>query len=143
MDRVTENIDSGFIDDLTLRKAYNRLVSYEVIGLTPEEIITLKAENERLKAENAEWKSITSIFDEREYRSRFLEEWRKEEQAELDKEGKGRFAGYPDGDYVYKKYYELKAENERLKAEITDREDVSIQQLKAEAQAALEKMGGE
>lgn len=49
MTRITENIDSGFVeDDLTLRQAYNRLVAYEDIG-TLQEIVALKAENERYK----------------------------------------------------------------------------------------------
>ena len=42
------------------------------------------------------------------YRKKFIEEWRKEYQKELDKQGKGYIAGFPDFDLVYKLYFEQK-----------------------------------
>lgn len=61
----------------------------------------LESENERLLG-------AIDIANEREYRKKFNDEWRKEYQKELDKQGKGRIAGFPDFDLVYKLYFEQK-----------------------------------
>ena len=61
----------------------------------------LESENERLKI-------VVDIANERSYCKKFIEEWRKEYQKELDKQGKGYIAGSPDFDLVYKLYFEQK-----------------------------------
>lgn len=66
----------------------------------------LQKENEDLKSDNLEYQRIQDIFDKRTYRKKYLEERRKEEPDLL----------YPDSDEIYQRYYELKQENEELKA---------------------------
>lgn len=58
----------------------------------------LKKENEELKSDNLEKGRILEVFDNRKYRKKYLEERRKEEPNLL----------YPDGDEIYKRYYEQK-----------------------------------
>ena len=76
-----------------------------------------------LESENKELRVVTDIANEREYRKKFTDEWRKEYQKELDKQGNGHIAGYPDFDLVYKLYFEqkdriaeLEKENELLRS---------------------------
>lgn len=66
-----------------------------------DKITELEDEIERLEA-------VIDIANERSYRKKFIEEWRKEYQKELDKEGEGHIAGFPDFDLVYKLYFEQK-----------------------------------
>ena len=66
-----------------------------------DKIAELEDEIERLEI-------VVDIANERTYRKKFIEEWRKEYQKELDKEGKGHSAGFPDFDLVYKLYFEQK-----------------------------------
>ena len=61
-------------------------------------ITKLQKENEELKSDNLEKERLLEIFDNRKYRKRYLKERRKEEPNLL----------YPDGDEIYKRYYELK-----------------------------------
>lgn len=61
-----------------------------------------------LESENKELRVVTDIANERTYRKKFTDEWRKEYQKELDKQGNGHIAGYPDFDFVYKLYFEQK-----------------------------------
>lgn len=82
------------------------------------DILTLINE---LESENKELRVVTDIANERTYRKKFTDEWRKEYQKELDKQGNGHIAGYPDFDLVYKLYFEqkdriaeLESENKRL-----------------------------
>ena len=85
------------------------------------DILTLINE---LESKNKELRVVTDIANEREYRKKFTDEWRKEYQKELDKQGNGHIAGHPDFDLVYKLYFEqknriaeLESENERLIAQ--------------------------
>lgn len=61
-------------------------------------ITKLQKENEELKSDNLEKSRILEVFDDRKYRKKYLEERRKEEPNLL----------YPDGDEIYKRYYEQK-----------------------------------
>ena len=70
-----------------------------------EKILTLINE---LESENERLKILVDIANERSYRKKFIEEWRKEYQKELDKQGEGHIAGFPDFDLVYKLYFEQK-----------------------------------
>ena len=70
-----------------------------------EKILTLITE---LEDENERLKIVADIANERTYRKKFIEEWRKEYQKELDKQGEGHIAGFPDFDLVYKLYFEQK-----------------------------------
>ena len=85
-----------------------------------EKILTLINE---LEDENERLKTVVDIANERTYRKKFIEEWRKEYQKELDKQGNGHIAGHPDFDLVYKLYFEqkdriaeLEKENELLRS---------------------------
>ena len=80
-----------------------------------------------LKSENKKLRNVINIANEREYRKKFTDEWRKEYQKELDKQGNGHIAGHPDFDLVYKLYFEqkdriaeLKSENELLRSKSND-----------------------
>ena len=68
----------------------------------------LKDKVTELESENKELRVIVDIANERTYRKKFIEEWRKEYQKELDKQGEGHIAGFPDFDLVYKLYFEQK-----------------------------------
>lgn len=70
-----------------------------------ENLLTLINE---LESENERLLDVIDIDNEREYRKKFNDEWRKEYQKELDKQGNGHIAGYPDFDLVYKLYFEQK-----------------------------------
>ena len=61
-----------------------------------------------LESENKELRVVVDIANERTYRKKFIEEWRKEYQKELDKQGEWHIAGFPDFDLVYKLYFEQK-----------------------------------
>ena len=61
-----------------------------------------------LESENKELRVVVDIANERTYRKKFTDEWRKEYQKELDKQGNGHIAGHPDFDLVYKLYFEQK-----------------------------------
>ena len=80
----------------------------------------LGSENERLRV-------VFDIANERTYRKKFNDEWRKEYQKELNKQGNGNIAGYPDFDLVYKLYFEqkdriaeLEKENGELKQHVAE-----------------------
>lgn len=70
-----------------------------------KDVLTLINE---LESENKELRVVTDIANERTYRKKFTDEWRKEYQKELDKQGNGHIAGHPDFDLVYKLYFEQK-----------------------------------
>ena len=71
-----------------------------------------------LESENKELRVVVDIANERTYRKKFTEEWRKEYQKELDKQGNGHIAGFPDFDLVYKLYFEQKDRIAELESEI-------------------------
>lgn len=75
------------------------------IKISFADILTLINE---LESENKELRVVTDIANERTYRKKFTDEWRKEYQKELDKQGNGHIAGHPDFDLVYKLYFEQK-----------------------------------
>ena len=68
----------------------------------------LKDKVTELESENKELRVVVDIANERTYRKKFTDEWRKEYQKELDKQGEGHIAGFPDFDLVYKLYFEQK-----------------------------------
>lgn len=74
----------------------------------------------RLQNGIKEYETLFDISNERKYRKMFNEEWKKEYQKELDKQGEGVIAGFPDFDLVYKLYFDQKAEIERLKKDVHD-----------------------
>ena len=81
--------------------AYAETVSLDLL----KDVLTLINE---LESENKELRVVTDIANERTYRKKFTDEWRKEYQKELDKQGNGHIAGHPDFDLVYKLYFEQK-----------------------------------
>ena len=68
----------------------------------------LKDKVTELESKNKELRVVVDIANERTYRKKFTDEWRKEYQKELDKQGEGHIAGFPDFDLVYKLYFEQK-----------------------------------
>ena len=87
----------------------------------------LKDKVTELESENKELRVVVDIANERTYRKKFTDEWRKEYQKELDKQGNGHIAGHPDFDLVYKLYFEqkdriaeLEKENAELKEHVTE-----------------------
>ena len=97
------------------------------------DILTLINE---LESENKELKVVVDIANERTYRKKFTDEWRKEYQKELDKQGNGHIAGHPDFDLVYKLYFEqkdriaeLEKENNELKVDLKNSIDMQKQML--------------
>lgn len=101
--------------------------SYETKQKLKQQIKELQKENEELKSDNLEYQKIQDIFDKRTYRKKYLEERRKEEPNLL----------YPDADEIYRRYYELKKENQQLRNEyINIRQDAYIQGRAEEQQKA-------
>lgn len=80
----------------------------------------LQKENEELKEYNMTYKRILGLADNRIYRKKYLEERRKEQPNLL----------YPDSDEIYRRYYELKEENEHLHREINRRIKLKIENEK-------------
>ena len=113
------------LEDNANYKHHNKLGyidGYKCKTVAFADILTLINE---LESENEMLKILVDIANERTYRKKFIEEWRKEYQKELDKQGKGCIAGSPDFDLVYKLYFEqkdriaeLESENERLKTQL-------------------------
>ena len=98
--------------------AYSENVRLDLL----KDVLTLINE---LESENKELRVVVDIANERAYRKKFTDEWRKEYQKELDKQGEGHIAGYPDFDLVYKLYFEQKdriaeLENELLRSKSND-----------------------
>ena len=125
-----------------------------------QEITELEEENQQLKGRIAELEdeierleAVIDIANERLYRKKFIEEWRKEYQKELDKEGEGHIAGFPDFDLVYKLYFEqkdriaeLETENAIIKNSVAMRdyktlEEMSNNKVKQFAERLKEKLG--
>ena len=88
--------------------------------LLVENIEKLQKENEELKEYNMTYKRILGLADNRIYRKKYLEERRKEQPNLL----------YPDSDEIYRRYYELKEENEYLHSEINRRIKLKIENEK-------------
>ena len=93
----------------------------------------LESENERLL-------DVIDIDNEREYRKKFNDEWRKEYQKELDKQGNGHIAGYPDFDLVYKLYFEQKDRIAELEKENETKTDTIANLLKNQEFYETEKL---
>lgn len=123
-------------------------------------VAELGIENQQLKDRIAELEDeierlekVVDIANERSYRKKFIEEWRKEYQKELDKEGEGHIAGFPDFDLVYKLYFEqkdriaeLETENAIIKNSVAMRdyktlEEMSNNKVKQFAERLKEKLG--
>ena len=88
--------------------------------LLVENIEKLQKENEELKEYNMTYKRILGLAGNRIYRKKYLEERRKEQPNLL----------YPDSDEIYRRYYELKEENEYLHSEINRRIKLKIENEK-------------
>ena len=77
----------------------------------------------QLDIENAkliEYETTLDIFNNREYRKKYLEERRSEEENLL----------YPDADEIYKRYYEQQEKNKKLEKENTDMKEVYLKTAK-------------
>lgn len=123
---LTEYVDMAYAETVSLDLLKDVLTLINELESENERLMKLQSrggcrvaelgiENQQLKdkvteleSENKELEVLVDISNEREYRKKFIEEWRKECQKELDKEGKGHIAGFPDFDLVYKLYFEQK-----------------------------------
>ena len=123
---LAEYVDSSYSENVSLDLLKDVLTLINELESENERLMKLQTrggyrvaelviENQQLKdkvteleSENKELKVLVDISNEREYRKKFIEEWRKEYQKELDKEGEGHIAGFPDFDLVYKLYFEQK-----------------------------------
>ena len=94
----------------------NRKNIIQLLNLTKK----IQKKNEKLKENNMEYKRILDLADNRIYRKKYLEERRKEQPNLL----------YPDSDEIYRRYYELKEENEHLHREINRRIKLKIENEK-------------
>ena len=114
---IRKCIDILFKDTLSLinelESENERLMKLQARGGC--RVAELGIENQQLKYKITELEdeierleTVVDIANERTYRKKFIEEWRKEYQKELDKEGEGHIAGFPDFDLVYKLYFEQK-----------------------------------
>ena len=81
------------------------------------ELDRLQKENEKLISDNLEYQRIQDIFDKRTYRKKYLEERRKETPNLL----------YPDGDEIYKRYYEQKKQIDLMAEYINNIQDCSLE----------------
>lgn len=95
---LKQNDDNGIMYEVDYKKRTCKFIHHE-------DILTLINE---LESENKELRAVVDIANERTYRKKFTDEWRKEYQKELDKQGNGHIAGHPDFDLVYKLYFDQK-----------------------------------
>ncbi len=123
---LAEYVDSAYSENVRLDLLKDVLTLINELETENERLMKLQArggrrvaelgiENQQLKDRIAELEeelerleTVVDIANERSYRKKFIEEWRKEYQKELDKEGEGHIAGFPDFDLVYKLYFEQK-----------------------------------
>lgn len=111
-DRLTEanlwlgsmNKGKGYWIAEKLIEHYQPKLPEDSIVLSREEYDTLHTNLCKYCRENKELRNVISIANEREYRKKFTDEWRKE----YHKQGNGHIAGHPDFDLVYKLYFEQK-----------------------------------
>ena len=139
---LKQNDDNGILYEVDYKKRTCKFIHHE-------DILTLINE---LESENKELRNVISIANEREYRKKFTDEWRKEYQKELDKQGNGHIAGHPDFDLVYKLYFEqkdriaeLEKENALIKNSVAMRdyktlEEISNNKVKQFAERLKEQM---
>ena len=92
-------------------KCVDCYIEYEEV----QAVANLLTRYKELEEENKEYEATLDIFDEREYRKRYLEERRTEEPNLL----------YPDADEIYKRYFELR-ENSIPKSKVKEK----IEELK-------------
>ena len=110
-------------------RAYSENVRLDLL----KDVLTLINE---LESENKELRVVVDIANERTYRKKFTDEWRKEYQKELDKQGNGHIAGHPDFDLVYKLYFEqkdriaeLEKENALIKNSVTMQDYKTLEEI--------------
>lgn len=84
-------------------KMYTKM-SLEQINNIADVMCELWESNKHLQEDNDEWYQLLKIQDNRKYRKRFLKEYRKEREG----------AFYPDYDEIYKRYYKLKEDYEKI-----------------------------
>lgn len=128
--KILENMNNGYtFKDCDMCNNYNEKTKccdkHKCMELQAIERVLLDykrvlKENEELKEYNMTYKRILDLADNRIYRKKYLEERRKEQPNLL----------YPDSDEIYRRYYELKEENEHLHREINRRIKLKIENEK-------------
>lgn len=129
---MQENIDKGYHKFVYNDLGYDEKCT-DVINAIEHILSDYKRvlkENEELKSDNLEYQRIQDIFDKRTYRKKYLEERRKEEPNLL----------YPDTDEIYRRYYELKKENQQLRNEYRNIQQDAYIQGRAEEQQKAEQI---
>ena len=124
------------LEDNANYEHYNKLGyidGYKCKTVDYADILTLINE---LESDNKELRAVVDIANERTYRKKFTDEWRKEYQKELDKQGSGHIAGHPDFDLVYKLYFEqkdriaeLEKENALIKNSVAMRDYKTLEEI--------------
>lgn len=128
--KILENMNDGYtFKDCDMCNNYNEKTKccdkHKCMELQAIERVLLDykrvlKENEELKEYNMTYERILGLADNRIYRKKYLEERRKEQPNLL----------YPDSDEIYRRYYELKEENEHLHREINRRIKLKIENEK-------------
>lgn len=103
--------------EIEIYDQYYCLATSQALKIVLNELDRLQKENEELISDNLEKARILEIFDCRKYRKKYLEERRKEEPDLL----------YPDGDEIYKRYYEQKKQIDLMAEYINNIQDCPLE----------------
>ena len=102
----------GFVESKVLVEKL-RLIALSVEGSLLEKLLSDAADRiEDLDNNVDEWVKTFDMLNDRENRYHYLEYWR-------EKTGKGDL-WYPDGDQIYKDFWNLMHENEVLRKQVSD-----------------------
>lgn len=116
IDNIIEQLDSccGMFDYL-LSPTENAMIVMYIREL--EEKLALKVERiHELEEEIQDYDRIFDIWNKRKLIKKFNKEFSKQYVKDEKKKGRKIAGALPDAEYVYKLYYELKKENERLRS---------------------------
>ena len=116
IDDIIEQLDSccGMFDYL-LSPTENAMIVMYIREL--EEKLALKVERiHELEEEIQDYDRIFDIWNKRKLIKKFNKEFSKQYVKDEKKKGRKIAGALPDAEYVYKLYYELKKENERLRS---------------------------
>ena len=116
IDNIIEELDSccGMFDYL-LSPTENAMIVMYIREL--EEKLALKVERiHELEEEIQDYDRIFDIWNKRKLIKKFNKEFSKQYVKDEKKKGRKIAGALPDAEYVYKLYYELKKENERLRS---------------------------
>ena len=99
---------------ISREKAESEIYLYNAYQDAGKKMFEYSEENDKLKEEIKEYERIIDIWDERQYRKRYLEERRKEQPNLL----------YPDSDEIYANYYDLKYKVNKLEKSLCEHDEI-------------------